>query len=69
MGISLDGTRSRGADRLTKFTHGNRLKDFISKQLLDRTIHPLKVKTPTWDYDKATANRWGTITHDYNKSG
>ncbi len=44
--ISHGGSSGRGGDRLAKFTHGARLRAYVSPQLLEGTASPIKFKTP-----------------------
>lgn len=44
--ISHGGSGGTGGDRLAKFTHGARLSDYVTTQLLDGTAKPIKFKTP-----------------------
>lgn len=46
LGMSPGGSRSRGGDRLAKFTTGKILQPFISKDSVDRTTKPILFKTP-----------------------
>ncbi len=52
--ISHGGSGGRGGDRLAKFTHGARLRDYVSSQLLEGTARPIKFLTPS-----------GTIAYGY----
>lgn len=45
--ISHGGSGGIGGDRLSKFTHGARLKNYVSPQLLEGTAKPIKFKTST----------------------
>lgn len=45
--ISHGGSGSRGGDRLAKFTHQDRLKSFISNEVLVRTENPIRFRTTT----------------------
>lgn len=45
--MSHGGSYSVGGDRLAKFTAQGRLKPYVSKDLLERTAHPIKFKTPS----------------------
>ena len=47
LGMSHGGSYSRGGDRLAKFVGQERLKDFASQDLIDRTVTPIKFRTPT----------------------
>jgi hypothetical protein len=44
--ISHGGSGGRGGDRLSKFTHGLRLRDYVSNELLEGTARPIKFRTP-----------------------
>lgn len=46
IGMSHGGSYSRGGDRLAKFVLQDRLKSFVSQELIDRTAKPIKFKTP-----------------------
>lgn len=46
LGMSHGGSYSRGGDRLAKFVAQERLKSFTSADLVDRTVRPIKFKTP-----------------------
>ncbi len=45
LGISHGGSGGRGGDRLAKFTHQERLKEFISNEILERTDKPIYFRT------------------------
>lgn len=47
LGISHGGSGGRGGDRLAKFTHQERLKSFIDKDILERTDSPIYFRTTT----------------------
>ena len=44
MDISHGGSSGRSGDRLAKFTHGARLRLYVSPQLLEGTAKPIKFK-------------------------
>ncbi len=46
LGMGRGGSSQGGGDRLAKFTAQDRLKSFVSDQLLKVTTNPLKFKTP-----------------------
>lgn len=55
LGLSHGGSGSRGGDRLSKFTHQQRLKSFMDNEILERTENPLKFQlvngTIAYGYD------------------
>ena len=46
LGMGRGGSSEGGGDRLAKFTAQDRLKEFVSKQLLELTGEPIKFRTP-----------------------
>jgi len=46
LNLSPGGSNSRGGDRLAKFTAQKTLEPFVSGELLMRTAHPIKFRTP-----------------------
>ena len=46
LGMGRGGSSEGGGDRLAKFTAQDRLKEFVSKQLLEVTGGPIKFRTP-----------------------
>ena len=46
MGMSHGGSYSRGGDRLAKFVGQERLKPFVSDNLISRTVSPIKFRSP-----------------------
>lgn len=46
LNMSHGGSYSVGGDRLAKFTAQGRLKPYVSNELLERTVRPIKFRTP-----------------------
>lgn len=46
LGMSRGSSGGEGGDRLAKFVGGDRLKGFVSSQLVEVTANPIKFKTP-----------------------
>lgn len=44
--MSHGGSGGKGGDRLAKFLTGKRIKPLISAEILERTVNPIKFKTP-----------------------
>lgn len=47
LGMSRGSSGGTGGDRLAKFTAGDRLKPYVSSNLIDVTSDPIKFRTPT----------------------
>src|ERR1019366_5267357 len=47
LGMSRGSSGSTGGDRLAKFTAGDRLKPYVSKELIAVTENPIRFRTPT----------------------
>ncbi|HEY7428372.1 MAG TPA: P63C domain-containing protein [Gemmataceae bacterium] len=47
LGMSRGSSGSTGGDRLAKFAAGDRLKPYVSKELIEVTEKPIRFRTPT----------------------